>query len=139
MNYCNQAIPNLKIMTLMTIELRVSPQIHSNNTLQSNTANCQERTNLISTTLKGYHGNCTLWFVPVCLQPWGLQNPASQTGLYLPASLPQIPHGDQAASKDTRVKISLVTKEVNKLGAIVKVACRQGVQMAFHLLEKNEY
>lgn len=27
-------------------------------------------------------------------------------------------------SKDTWVKISLVTKEVDKLGAIIKVACR---------------
>ena len=40
-------------------------------------------------------------------------------------------------SKDTWVKISLVTKEVDKLGAIIKVACRQGVQVAFHLYEES--
>lgn len=35
------------------------------------------------------------------------------------------------------MKISLVTKEVDKLGAIIKVACRQGVQVAFHLYEES--
>lgn len=40
------------------------------------------------------------------------------------ARLPYTPSVTAPDSKDTWVKISLVTKEVDKLGAIIKVACR---------------
>lgn len=69
------------------------------------------------------------------------QNPACSGGLAVLAltdtlftiRLSHAPKVTAPDSKDTWVKISLVTKEVDKLGAIVKVACRQGVQVAFHL------
>lgn len=51
--------------------------------------------------------------------------------------LPHTPNLATTDSKDTWMKISLVTKEVDKLGAIVKVACGQGVQMALHLQENS--
>lgn len=41
--------------------------------------------------------------------------------------------------KDTWVKISFVIKEVDKLGVIIKIVCRQGVQMAFYLQEKKSF
>lgn len=47
--------------------------------------------------------------------------------------LPHTPNLPTIDSKDTWMKISLVTKEVDKLGAIVKIARGQGVQVAFHL------
>lgn len=49
-----------------------------------------------------------------------LQTPILQQRL----ASPRFSHWDQTVSKDTWVKIRLVSKEVNKLRAIVKVACR---------------
>lgn len=47
-----------------------------------------------------------------------------------PPRPPQLPY---SRLKDTWMKISLVTKEVDELGAIIKIACRQGVQVALYL------
>lgn len=72
-----------------------------------------------------------------CAWWWLQQAPFLQTGPSTvalsptrPAPPPQLPY---SRLKDTWMKISLVTKEVDELGAIIKIACRQGVQVALYL------
>ena len=124
-NYCNQ-IQSPACKLWLPDDHRMLPQLHLNYYPQSNLSYhwMKEKCNF---------NDCkrTKWKVSLCgllciPEPTLHQRPgcdgSSRHPLYSWAFTPRSLSASE--SKDTWVKVSLVTKEVDKLGAIIKVACR---------------